>query len=421
MKNSYISTWQIEHQCPQCGAPVTLDETDRLFSCPFCRIKLYLVAQDYFKYYLSSSASSSRDIIFVPYWRFKGMAFFCKANEIKYKVIDTNFLASDHTSFPPSMGFRPQVLKLKFISPEIEGRFFKSHVPLKTVFERIEREAAGAVDSATKGSIFHKAFIGETVSLIHSPVFIQGNMFFDAILKKPQAPLPKDFVDDLFPFDQQKDWQIKFVSTLCPHCGWDLSGETDSVVLLCKNCDSAWKPSTTGSERLEAAVIPGRKDGALYLPFWRMKAQIDGFKVQSYADLLRFANVPKIIKKEWDKFDAYFWAPAFKVSPELFLRSARSLTLSPPQPQEQFENSLPKTTLYSVNLPIDEAAESIKLTIANIATDKKDILPRLAEINILLNEVLLVYLPFILSGGEFIHPETQLCIHKNSLQFGRNL
>ncbi|MGD9137268.1 MAG: hypothetical protein PVH42_10930, partial [Desulfobacterales bacterium] len=32
----------IEYQCPQCGAPATIEETDRLFTCQFCRVNSYL-------------------------------------------------------------------------------------------------------------------------------------------------------------------------------------------------------------------------------------------------------------------------------------------------------------------------------------------------------------------------------------------
>lgn len=42
----------LEHQCPQCGAGVSLAETDRIFSCPFCRVRLYIAGDTLFSYYL---------------------------------------------------------------------------------------------------------------------------------------------------------------------------------------------------------------------------------------------------------------------------------------------------------------------------------------------------------------------------------
>ena len=37
---------QIEQSCPQCGAPANLEETDRLFACPFCRVTSLLLTRD---------------------------------------------------------------------------------------------------------------------------------------------------------------------------------------------------------------------------------------------------------------------------------------------------------------------------------------------------------------------------------------
>ena len=419
VKKSEISTWKIEHACPQCGAPVTLEETDRLFSCSYCRVRLYLLSQDYFRYYLPPSGPFSKDIIFVPYWRFKGMAFFCKANGIKYTINDLSSLASSHTFLPHSLGFRPQALKLKFLSSKIEAKFFQHQVPLKTIIESVEKRLNRLDDAPVKGPIFYEAFISETISLIYSPVFVQGDMFHDAILGRPVASIPKDFIDDLLSFDQEKDWQIKFVSTLCPQCGWDLLGERDSVVLFCKNCDSVWEASKKGLNPRDFGMIPSKEGNAFYLPFWRMDASIKGLKIHSYADLLRITNVPKVMKREWEELNFYFWCPAFKVPPEPFLRSTQALTLS--EPQEEFERDLPKSPLYPVNLPSNEAAESIKVTIANIVVDKTKIFPKLKEMDIQINKFQLIFLPFILVGNEFIQSQSRFCIHKNALKLGKNL
>jgi len=412
-------TWEIEHQCPQCGAPITLGETDRLFSCSYCRIRLYLIPKDYFRYYLPPSDLFSKDFIFIPYWRLRGMAFFCKADELGHRVIDVSSLALRRTLLPPSLGLRPQVLKLRFISPQMAAKFFNPHVPLETVIQNIGMQLHLLNGSVPTVPISYKAFIGETISLIYSPIFIDKDMAHDAILGKPLGPTPKDFTDGLLSFDQQKDWQIKFVSTLCPNCGWDLLGERDSVALFCKNCNSVWEASQIGLEELNFGMIPSKEDNVLYLPFWRMNAHIEGLKIRSYADLIKVANVPKVMKEEEEGFDLYFWSPAFKVPPELFLKLTQVMTIS--QQQEEFERSIPWSSLYPVTLPVSEASESIKITIANFAIDKKTIFPKLNEVNIHLNESLLVYLPFIPSGIDFIEPNTQLCIHKNYLKLGRNL
>ena len=35
-------------------------------------------------------------------------------------------------------------------------------------------------------------------------------------------------------------YHLEFTPGLCPNCGWDLKGETDSLVLHCSNCMSFW-------------------------------------------------------------------------------------------------------------------------------------------------------------------------------------
>jgi hypothetical protein len=412
-------TWEIEHPCPQCGAPITLGETDRLFSCSYCRTRLYLIPKDYFRYYLPPSKHFSEDFIFIPYWRLKGMVFFCEADELGHRIIDVSSLALRHTFLPPSLGVRPQALKLRFISPEMKATFFNPYVSLETVIQNIGMQLHPLNSSISIGPAAYKAFIGETASLIYSPIFIHQDMAHDAIIGKPLVSVPKDFADGLLSFDQQKDWQVNFVPTLCPNCGWDLLGERDSVALFCKNCNSAWEASQTGLRQMDFGMIPSKGDNVFYLPFWRMNVHMEGLKIQSYADLLRVAKVPKAMKEEEEGFDLYFWSPAFKVPPELFLRLTQGMTIS--QQREEFERSLPWASLYPVTLPASEAAETIKITTANLAINKKMIFPKLNQIKIHLNESLLVYLPFTPSGIDFIEPRTQICIHKNYLKLGRDL
>jgi ribosomal protein S27AE len=418
VKKSDSGLWQIEHPCPQCGAPVILEETDRLFSCSYCRIRLYLISEDYFRYFLPPPKLTSKDIFFVPYWRFKGMAFFCKAHQVRYGIKDMSFLASSHTIFPHSLGLRPQVLTLRFVSPELEARFFSPEIPLRKVIESIDRQLQFQDESDITGPIFYRAFIGETASQIYSPLYVQGNAFHDAILGRPIAPIAEHLLDDLLPFQQAKNWQIKFLPTMCPLCGWDLYGERDSVVLLCKNCDSIWGVSQKGFEQIDFGVIPGNEETAYYLPFWKMEAAIDDLKLQSHADLLRIANVPNTIKGGGEEPDLHFWTPAFKVPPELFLRLTQQTTLSPLQ--GEIKKNFPKSPLYPISLPMSEAAESIKLLIAKIAVDK-EIFPKLNEIDVRLNQIHLIYLPFLPTGNDLVQSQTQMSIPQNSLKLGKYL
>jgi predicted RNA-binding Zn-ribbon protein involved in translation (DUF1610 family) len=418
VKKSETGLWQIEHPCPQCGAPVILEETDRLFFCSYCRIRLCLTSEDYFRYFLPPPPLPTKDIFFVPYWRFKGMAFFCKADQVRYGVKDVSFLASTHTIFPYSLGLRPQVLTLRFVSPELEARFFSPEIPLKKVMERIDRQLQFQDESDLSGPIFYRAFIGETASQIYSPMYVQGHTFHDAILGRPIAPIAESMLDGLLPFQQAKNWQIKFLPTMCPLCGWDLEGERDSVVLLCKNCDSVWEASQKGFKQIEFGIIPGQEEAVFYLPFWKMEAAIDDLEIQSPADLLKIAHSPKRVEGEREESGLHFWTPAFKVPPELFLRLTQQTTLSPLR--GDIRKNFPKSPLYPISLPVSEAVESIKLLIAKLAVDK-EILPKLNEMDVRLNQIHLIYLPFLLIGTDLVQSQTQMSIPQNSLKLGRYL
>jgi hypothetical protein len=347
------------------------------------------------------------------------MAFFCRGDQIRYAIKDMSFLASSHTVFPHSLGVRPQVLKLRFVSPELEARFFSPNVPLKKVMDSVDKQFHSADNSHGIGPVLHRAFIGEAVSLIFSPVFIERDQFHDGVLPRPIGRIPENYLDDLLPFERQSNWQINFLPTLCPLCGWDLHGERDSVILFCRNCNSAWGASKRGFVQIDFGVIPGKGEADFYLPFWKMRVGIEGLRIQTFGDLLRMAHLPKVIHGGFEELDLHFWAPAFKAPPGLFLRLTKQMTIS--QLQEEVEASLPKSSLYPVTLPLSEAAETIKVALADIVIDQSRTLPRLDQIEVQLNQSHLIYLAFVLTGSDFIQIQTRHCIPKNSLRIGRYL
>ncbi len=397
-------SWEIQHQCPQCGAPVTIEETDRLFLCPFCRVKLYLSTPDYLRYYLSPPDKAVKELIYIPYWRFKGIAFFYEALQIKETLIDATISATRCKYFPATLGLRPQTLQLKFAAPGMEGSFLGHDIPIEEAFI-----------SPTPD----KTYIGETISLIYSPVFIKNETVHDAFTEKPLAMLSESEFNTFTGLMEKADWQTRYLATLCPDCGWNLEGERDSCVLFCKNCNSAWQSSGHGFEKLGFAAANDRKENMFYLPFWKIQVQIEGLELKSYADLIKLANLPKAIKDEWHDPGLCFWVPAFKVRPELFLRIGRSVTIA--ESHGSMEENLPKGFLHPVTLPVTEAGECLKLIIADIAINKKKVFPMLKTINVHVVEYLLVFLPFSLERDELYSPLLHLTINKNALKFGRNL
>ncbi len=65
-----------------------------------------------------------------------------------------------------------------------------------------------------------------------------------------------------------------------------------------------------------------------------MQARIEGLNLETYGDLIRFANLPKAVTSEFEQQRLSFWAPAFKIKPKLFLRLLQQLTILQPNPDE---------------------------------------------------------------------------------------
>jgi DNA-directed RNA polymerase subunit RPC12/RpoP len=404
------TSWQIEQGCPQCGAPVTLEETDRLLACPFCRTRLYLVPEGHFRYHIPLAARADGELLYIPYWRLRGSAFTVTATGVICHFVDANAIAADISCVPPTLGLRPQVLKLRFDSPTTEGRFIPADRPaLQAVPDQGE----------TPQAIFYRGFIGETVSLIHAPMLLRGETLYDGILGRAVAVCDFEGRQRLLVSSAAPSGQALFIPTLCPHCGWDMEGERDSLVLLCRNCDSAWACPGRTFARVEYTIITMPSQAgeiATYLPFWRMTPRFEGLDLASWADLIRIANLPKAITAAFEEALLYFWSPAFKVNPALLARWARQMTVFRPEGDEV--DRLPRTSLHPVTLSLAEAAEGMVINLAQMIVDKRKHYPKLANLRVTLDESRLEYHPFVLSHSELIHATMKIAIDRTALAYG---
>ena len=372
------------------------------------------MADDFFRYVLPHGTQNDQDLIYFPYWRFKGMLFFCGPAGIRNRFVDVSHQAIENSRFPLSVGVRSQAMKLRFLSADMEGRFLKPGLP----FEQIAANFENRFGKALPKPILHQAHIGESLSLIYSPFYIKDKLY-DAIIDKPaSARTWEDFtIDDLE--SENPGWHIRFVSTLCPNCGWDLEGQRDALVILCKNCNSSWYPVGRRLKQLKFAKIPSRDDNTLYLPFWRIRAEISGIALQSYADLVRIANLPKAVQKCWKDIPFRFWIPAFKIRPQLFLRLASHITVS--QPNEALKPELPVKPIYPSTLPVKEAIESLMITLADLVKPRRKMMENFNDITIKAKSFTLVFIPFAEEYHEFIHHEYQIAINKNIITHSKNL
>lgn len=201
-----------------------------------------------------------------------------------------------------------------------------------------------------------------------------------------------------------------------------MEGERDSLVLIYRNCNSAWACPEETFTPVEFAVMPPppeTKEIACYLPFWRMKPRIEGMELASYADLIRTANLPKAITPAFAAAPLFFWSPAFKVNPALYARWARQMTIF--APGGDADDRLPRSSLHPVTLPIRDAAEGIVVTLAQMINDKRKFYPKLAGLRVTLEESRLEYHPFTLNRNELLHAAMRVSLDRTALTYGIRL
>ena len=408
------SDLQIKHQCPQCGAPATLLESDRLFACAYCRVRSYLLPREYFQYHLPHKAPAGQEMIYFPYWRFKGMLFSCLPETTHAQFIDTSHQACFSPHFPVSLGLRSQALTLNVVTTDTPGYFVTPQTSISEIMTIFTRR----FNRDLPDQHLHQAHIGESVSMIYAPYYLARNLM-DAVLNQPvttQSTLP--FKIEKLP-GASAATRFQFIPTLCPHCGWDLDGMRDATALTCGHCRSLWQPSVAGFTAIPCAHQSSQSADPVFLPFWRIRAQVNGIDLRTYADLAALANLPKAIRPEWGSTPFFFWSPGFKVRPRVFLRLMRVLSTAPWP--TSLERSLPKHTCLPVNLPVEEAAETLTVNLAGLIKPverKLDILPR---IQIKPRKALLVYLPFENRTHEFVNTSLNLAVNKQQLSLAWNL
>jgi DNA-directed RNA polymerase subunit RPC12/RpoP len=404
----------VEHQCPQCGAPIELEETDYLLRCPYCNVKNFLFAPGCFHFLLPHKAFD-KDIIYAPYMRFKGEVYFCKGTSIGHRIVDITHLGAAFKELPVSLGLRPQAMKMKFVTPDTVGSFLKCSLRAADVLAKVGRQSL----IFGPGKLIHRAYIGEALSLIYLPLFVQNNRVFDGVTERLIAKVPQG-VEIFDPaIEENPRWKITFMATICPRCGWNLDGERDSVVLTCSNCDAAWEASEGTFIQVGFGTVPARGEHSVYLPFWKITATDKALQINFYADFIRVTNQPRAVQKHWENQAMAFWIPAFKIRPKVFLNLARQMTIT--QKDFEMEEKIPKKGLYPVTLPQGEAAQGMKITLASAGLSKKKIFPLLPRVSFTTKESTLVYLPFNDTGHEMIQEHMGISINKNALRFGRQL
>jgi hypothetical protein len=407
-------TFTVEQHCPQCGAPVTIEEADRFFSCDHCRVRLYISGEGVQRYSIPPSGRES-ELFFVPYWHLRGAHFLLKPLKLDCKVLDATFRAGGPEGLPLTLGVRAQAMKLRHAVEVGEGIFLKPKISYDAMIPKALKLSRSFGRGRDRERLEYQAFLPSRASLIYTPLYRRGMDLYDAVLDRPRCRLPEGTEELPGEPDDPGTWRMKYLAALCPNCGWDLPGEKKSIVLLCGSCKRAWHLSPGRFLETPFAVFPGGREGDVYLPFWRIFAAVEGLPLSTYGDLVKLANLPLAVRPEWEEKKVSFWSPAFQLRPRIFLRLSRQLTALPPD--ECFDETIADgASAYAVTLDVREAFESVKLVIAGMAVPKKAVFPLLPDLKVTFAGARLHFMPFAVQGGDFIQRQIRLSIRRNALR-----
>jgi len=392
---------------------VVVEESDRLFACTHCRVRLYLAGGRVGKYCLPCQPSlRDENLVYVPYWHVRGAHFSVFLTETKGRFLDVSRLAFTPARMPVSLGMRAQAMTMRPAVDGVSGDFVRPDLPFGDMIAGAERTARAFGGGDRRARIYHRAFVGEAASLVYVPVVLRGDELIDAVLDRPLGGAGHGEGTEFSPLDDSGKWRVSFLPVICPNCGWDMPGERKSEVLPCPSCDRVW--SVEGGRFVELPFMALKGEGDIALPFWKVEVEVEGVKLESFADLAELANLPVATRPEWRERRPSFWAPAFRTRPGLFLRLARQLSLRPPD--GEMTASLPAGTLHPVTVGQEAATASIKLTLADAVSPRRDILPLLEELKITLRERGLVYIPCSARGGDLVQEECAISLRRNSLR-----
>lgn len=412
---------QISRGCPSCGAPLEMREDDRLTDCAFCDVQSYLVDPGLRRYLLPLAKRAGRDetaTIYFPYLRFKGTVFSCQGRQVNHKILDTTCRGLDEPLVPASLGVRPQAMRVGVVDNSCAGRFIRRAETAAAILQRAAL-LAGAGGRREAEPLYHRAFIGETVSCIYLPLAMREDQLYDEVLNRPLGTIADWSVDMNGSVRFQPQWQPAFLATICPQCGAVMSGERDSLVIHCHNCQSSWSEKGGKFVPVPYRVVGGGDGDALYLPFWRIGVETTGIEMRTMADLLAVTNQPVVINSDHRARGLEFWVPAFKVRPTALLKLARSATLS----QMKYPDGEKKLTrpLYPVTLPLKEAIQLLKSLVAEMTVRKQELLPQLPQLNVAVRQTSLVFLPFTSTGHDLVQVHSSLAVASSIVHYGRKL
>ncbi len=344
------------------------------------------------------------------------MLFSCVANgRIQDRFVDTSQQAVFSRHFPVSAGIRPQVDKLSFATKKSPGRFIIPENPYADGIDLFRKSLTRFLPKP----IYHQSYVGDTVSLLYAP-FYASERLYDAVLNQPATRTIPDDLAAILDNTETIQNETRFVPAICPSCGWDLEGEKDASVMVCKNCQTTWQPTRKGFTNLPFVHLTKLGDYPASLPFWRIRADVSGMALTTINDFTQLANLSGQFDNNKSQRPFYFWVPAFKVRPKMLITLCRRMTVAQPETKNE-KQILPPGKILPANLPVTEAIDTLKIVLAELAKPAKIYFPLLDQITITPRKALLVYVPFDEDHHDFIQPKLHVGIGKRLVALAENL
>lgn len=366
---------------------------------------------------LPEGAVNGDDLVFAPYWRFKGVVYAMNEDEVSHRIVDMTSRAATTDVLPFSLGMRPQALKLRLSIARPPSRSLAMGTDHGQFLKLVRHDGKGQ-KNVFADRFSYRTAVGEVVSLLHAPFLLRDGALHDPYTGRA-LPAGSGVESGLTVIETEPPNGVRFQPTVCPNCGWDMEGSADSHVLFCRSCQSSWEAVGREFHRLEPQLIPSVEPVDIWLPFWRIELSTTGFDLATYDDFVRLTNVPKVIGSAMGSRPFSFWVPAFKIQPKLFLRLSGVFTLAQPSGEDM---PLPEiSSLYPCTLPAVAGFQSVPIVLGAIAPAKRDLLPKIKRGRFAFQGKQLIWVPFQNRGVECIQPQMEFSIPRDSLRWGRVL
>lgn len=423
--------WKVTGLCPQCGGEVLLEAGNPLLYCPFCRTNLHMTTDGPLCYMIppwNGPRGSGEDIVYVPYWRFRGMHYrVIGRNRIEAAILDTTTGACTGLPVEASLGIRPQAGVLRLVSDT--WHMIPHDRPERDAIEHIYRRLHTLYDHRDPGI---ERFVGERKCLVYAPFRMDTTKGAPGKACRLAPLRDRDIRDTWRSLSDEAVTRIRegfmrvmapdyvFLPLICPECGSDLPALSGAVVYPCCSCSRVWKVSGRRLTPMEYCLChpPVRITAPFFLPFWRLSMSIDGMPLENRAQLFRLVLPYKTTPAGWDDQPATLFIPAFRLNPRLFLKAARWMSLA--NMVEGSTTALDENTrLHVASFPVEEAAKAVKIVLAELFKGNARLFGMIKGCRLKVHNALLVFLPFERQARELVDAFSGHAISEAALALGR--